>query len=71
MIEKIKEIAATVFKTEVTNETSQSNCDAWDSLHHLNFIVELEMEFDISLEPEEIAEMKSLAKVEEIIKSKM
>ena len=36
----------------------------WDSLNHLNLIVELEDEFNVSFEPEDIAEMKSLDIIE-------
>lgn len=71
MIDKIIDIANKVFKTNVSENTNQSNCSAWDSLHHLNFVVELEIEFDISFEPEEIAEMKSISAIHEIIKSKL
>ena len=45
---------------EISDDISQQNCGAWDSLKHLNLIVELEEEFDVSFEPEDIAEMKNL-----------
>lgn len=71
MDEKILEIMTHVFQTEgLGTDCSQSNCDKWDSLHHLNLIVELEDEFDMEFEPEEIAEMKTFSKVKEIISSK-
>ncbi len=60
-----------VFNTDaVSTETAQHNCDKWDSLHHLNLIVELEDAFDMEFEPEEIAEMKSFEAVKRIILSK-
>ena len=52
MKEHIKEVLVTVLKREVDDMTSQANCPEWDSLHHLNIIVELEMAFDISFEPQ-------------------
>ena len=64
MIERIKEVAARTFECEVNDETNQQNCEMWDSLHHLNLVVELEMEFDVSFEPEEIGTMTSLKKIE-------
>lgn len=71
MDEKILEIMTRVFQTEgLGTDCSQSNCDKWDSLHHLNLIVELEDEFDMEFEPEEIAEMKTFSKVKEIISFK-
>lgn len=72
MEEKIIEIMKEVFDDpSVNSQTSQQNCDNWDSLHHLNFVVELEDAFDISLEPEEIARMQSFDDVVKIVKEKM
>ena len=71
MDEKIIGIMKGVFKTDaITSATDQHNCDKWDSLHHLNLIVELEDAFDMEFEPEEIAEMKSVAAVKRVIESK-
>lgn len=71
MDEKIIEIMKEVFQTpEITTETSQSNCEKWDPLHHLNLIVELEDAFDLEFEPEEIAEMKSFDAVRKTILAK-
>lgn len=70
MKQKIKEIAARVFETQVNDDTNQDNCENWDSLRHLNFIIELETEFDVSFEPEEIAAMTSLSIVESMIQQK-
>ena len=61
-----------VFEDETLDITcSQDNCDNWDSLHHINLISGLEEEFNIEIEPEEIADMKSFAKVNEIIEKKL
>ena len=47
-----------VFGTEdIDKNCSQKNCEKWDSLAHLNLIVELESEFNVSFEPEEIGVM--------------
>lgn len=71
MDEKIIEIMKSVFNTDdVNTTTNQHNCEKWDSLHHLNLIVELEDAFDMEFEPEEIAEMKSFEAVKKIIESK-
>lgn len=72
MEEKIMEIMRRVFNTEdISAATDQTNCEKWDSLHHLNLIVELENEFDVEFEPEEIADMKSFSAVKKIIGSKL
>lgn len=71
MDEKIIEIMKSVFNTDnITTATDQNNCEKWDSLHHLNLIVELEDAFDTEFEPEEIAEMKSFEAVKKAILSK-
>lgn len=72
MEEKILEIMNSVFQTNgLGTDCSQSNCEKWDSLHHLNLIVELEEAFDVEFEPEEIADMKDFTAVREIVKSKI
>lgn len=60
MEDKVKEILMNLFDLEFVDETcSQETCEKWDSMGQLNLVVELETEFDITLEPEEIGEMKS------------
>lgn len=72
MKDKIIEILRTVLEDDSINEnTTQKNCPTWDSLHHLNVAVELEDAFDVSLEPEEIADMKSVADIERILSNKV
>ena len=67
MTNKIIEIISGVLGVEIDADASQTTCEKWDSLQHLNIIVALEEEFDLSFEPEEIAEMKSVAIIEEFI----
>jgi acyl carrier protein len=71
MREQIKKVISQVLKTMVDDNTSQDSCAAWDSLHHLNLIIELEIEFDIAFEPEEIACMKNIDAIEKIISTKL
>lgn len=72
MENRVLEIMRSVFQTEKVDETcSQQNCEKWDSMNHLNLIVELEMEFGVSFEPEEIAQMRNFDEVMHIVKSKM
>jgi acyl carrier protein len=69
--EKIANIIKSTFElTDISDEISQKNCSKWDSLNHLNLIVALESAFNVSFEPEEIAVMKSLSDIEEILKTK-
>lgn len=71
MKEKILKIVEQVLNTKVDENTSQKNCSEWDSLRHLNLIIELEMEFDISFEPEEIAKLTNVQIIESLIKEKL
>ena len=70
--EKVLEIMRMTFgMDEVTNEASQKNCENWDSLRHLTLASELEEEFDIDLDPEEIAEMTDFPKIIAMLESKL
>ena len=77
MKNKIKEIMAKVLKIDassITDDVQQKDIEAWDSLAHLNLILELESEFNVSFEPEDIKEITSLAlidhKLQSLLKSK-
>ena len=70
--QKIKSAISRVLDiTQVPDDISQMNCEKWDSLGHLNLIIEIESDFDISIEPEEIAEMKTLLDIERIVNCKI
>ena len=72
MEEKVLEILKNLFELETVDETcSQNTCEKWDSMGQLNLVVELESEFNVSFEPEEIAEIKSYEDIIRIIKSKL
>lgn len=72
MEKKVLEILKNVFELETVDRTcSQTTCEKWDSMGQLNLVVELESEFDISLEPEEIGEMKCFDDVVKILSNKI
>ena len=50
---------------------SQKNCPAWDSMGQLNLVVELEDAFNISLEPEEISQIKSFRDIIAVVSKKI
>lgn len=65
-----------VFKTTLGIETvpaglSQKNCEAWDSVNHLNLILALEAEFGVAFDPEEIAAMQDLETVKKQLAAKL
>ena len=71
MEERILEVLKNTFELDTVGTTcSQKTCDKWDSMGQLNLVVELETEFDVSLEPEEIGEMKCFEDIVRILKSK-
>jgi len=68
MDEKILEVMRQALEDNSVNaKTSRSDCANWDSLHQLTLAVALEEAFGISIEPEDIARMKSFQDVREII----
>lgn len=72
MEEKVFEILMNLFELETVDETcSQETCKKWDSMGQLNLVVELESEFDITLEPEEIGEMKSYKDIIRLLSNKI
>ena len=68
MIDKIIKTVSDVLKSEVNVNTSQKNCGKWDSLMHIHIMIALENAFDLSFEPEEIAQMISIRCIEQTIK---
>ena len=72
MEEKVLVILKNLFELDNIDETcSQTTCEKWDSMGQLNLVIELESEFDVTLEPEEIGEMKSFDDIIRILKSKI
>jgi acyl carrier protein len=58
--ERVLQVMATVFETEVAalNENSSTDTiEAWDSLKHLTLILSLEEEFGIRIPDEEVGEL--------------
>ena len=74
MKNEIKKFMASVFlvdENEISDDISQSNFQKWESLQHLMLIVEIESEFGVSFEPEEIVEMISLELIEKYLVQKL
>ncbi|MDR1726006.1 MAG: acyl carrier protein [Bacteroidales bacterium] len=72
MKERIKKVMERVFKiTDIEDNFSQATCIEWDSLRHFDLILELELEFGVEFEPEEMSQIKNIDDVERIINSKL
>jgi acyl carrier protein len=53
------------------DELTQSNIPNWDSVNHLNLIIEFENNFLIDIEPEEIVKMDDFNNIYEILSKKI
>lgn len=72
MEEKVLRILRTILEDNSLDcKCSQDNCEAWDSLRHLNICFELEGEFGVVFQPDEMAKMKSFSDLIDLLKSKM
>lgn len=68
MQKRIREIAADVFGVpagDLPEDASQENVIGWDSLHHLELMLALEMEFGIAISSEAMPALLSLDAIEE------
>ena len=63
-------LKAVLENDQLDDTVSQDTCEGWDSLHHLQLIVALEDEFDVILEPDEIAAMRDFKTVLSILHQK-
>ena len=69
-LEKYNNAFVQVFgaKTEELNDDyGKETVEAWDSVHQLSLIAELEEAFDIMFDPEDIMDMTSYAKGKELL----
>ena len=67
---EIRELMSKLFSIEIetiSNNAIQKEISNWDSLQHLNLIVEIEDKYDISIDPEDISAMISIDKIVEIV----
>lgn len=72
MTEKIISIISKISKlNENEIQNSQNVKGLWDSFSHLELVLQLEEEFQIMFEPEEIAEMTTINKVISAVEEKV
>ena len=71
-IENLQEIFCSVFnkQIEISAETKKRDVGEWDSLTHLNLIVELEDRMGISFTKDEIEKIKSVKEIIAIVENK-
>ncbi|HRH40430.1 MAG TPA: acyl carrier protein [Pyrinomonadaceae bacterium] len=63
--EKLQQIFKEIFSdvSQINENSKRADIEKWDSLNHLNLIVELEDKFDVSFTIEEIEDLDSVAKI--------
>ena len=67
---KIKIVMSAVFDVpveEITEISSSDTIESWDSLKHLNLILALEEEFDISIPDEEVGNLFNYKLIELVV----
>ena len=67
-----EEIAASVFglsPSRITGTTSNQTLPEWDSLGHMNLIIELESRYGVSFSPEEALAMTSMEAIKRALAS--
>jgi acyl carrier protein len=57
-------------EVDVNIQTERDMVSEWDSINHLNLIVELESAFDLGLSMEEIEKISSVRQIIDLIKSR-
>ena len=72
-MDKLKSIIADIFNissNKIKGDLAFQELESWDSLTHMQFIVAVEQNFNVELTADEIVEMLTISKVEEILKKK-
>lgn len=73
MEQELKKIMADLFGIQedgITDDLSIDNTENWDSLKHMELIVSIEEQFEITLTADEIVEMISFAEIKRILREK-
>ncbi len=63
---KLQEVFRSVFENtalEINPETSAKDVANWDSMNHILLITEIESQFDVSFEMDDLIEMKSVGDI--------
>tara|TARA_B110001450_G_C17428003_1_gene402687 strand:- start:321 stop:545 length:225 start_codon:yes stop_codon:yes gene_type:complete len=74
MEKKIKKLMANIFEInaqDIANNMSPTDIDNWDSLRHLMLIVDLENEFQIKFNDDELVSLVDFATICQIISKKI
>ncbi len=73
-IDSLQEVFRSVFnrpELQIKRETSAVDIDGWDSLMHINLIVAIEEQFDVSFTTEEIGSFSCVGDVLDLLQTKV
>ena len=73
MDEQVKQVMADILAIDansIDGSTTKDGTASWDSLNHINLIVALEQEFNVSFEVSEIESMMSFSDILETLERK-
>lgn len=73
MDHRLEQVIRRVFsitEDKINEEWTSDNISSWDSVGHLNLILEINKEFHVQLEIEEMFEVEKLADITNILKKK-
>jgi acyl carrier protein len=74
ILDQVRDVAADLFaipRESITPEASPDTIEQWDSMQHLNLILELEMTFGVKFTPKEQLEMLSIGAVATAVERKL
>ena len=70
IIARIKNVISSVFEIleiDINDDSSPDTIESWNSLKHMNLIIALEEEFEVTFTDNEIFEMMNYASIKSII----
>lgn len=73
MDQRIKEIMADVLNLDaksIDETTAKDHIESWDSLNHINLVMAIEQEFQVSFDVSEIESMLSFGDIMEVLDRK-
>ncbi len=71
---KVQEIFREVFDDEeiiLTEETSSADLEEWDSIEHINIVLQLEQSFGIKIDMGEVVTLNTLGNIVNVIENKL
>ena len=60
-----------VSESEVNDDTAYNSFEPWDSLKHLRIVANLEEEFEVDIDMDDVIDMSTFKKVKEIMKKNL